>query len=217
MLLSTDIRGDNVGYVYFFTGFFDQASNSIFVADNDYLESPKTREIDGVYYPDWGESGDFRVEFEWEPLMFAIDDGKTSVTVALQPESYGAAPEDAVYTVDGIFTYRDGGEQRYARLYFQDGQFRQVFGFTGEDGTGAPREILPTPGDQFTVLEKWLDLGAQGQPAKPATQNGQTLTFGDQMFRWKELDAAAGQYVVGFIVEDLDGNQTPVYTTVTVR
>ncbi len=43
------------------------------------------------------------------------------------------------------------------------------------------------------------------------------LTFGDQMFRWKELDAAAGQYVVGFIVEDLDGNQTPVYTTVTVR
>ena len=119
--------------------------------------------------------------------------------------------------MDGIFTYRDGGEQRYARLYFQDGQLRQVFGFTGADGTGAPREILPTPGDRFTVSEKWLDLGAQGQPATPATQTGQTLTFGNETWRWKELDAAAGEYIVGFIVEDLDGNQTPVYTTVTVR
>jgi hypothetical protein len=48
ILLSTDIRGTNVGYVRLFAGFFDQESNSIFVADSDYLESDETREIDGV-------------------------------------------------------------------------------------------------------------------------------------------------------------------------
>ena len=50
-----------------------------------------------------------------------------------------------------------------------------------------------------------------------ATQQGQTLTFGDQMFTWEDLDAAAGEYIVGFIVEDLDGNATPVFTQVSVR
>jgi hypothetical protein len=32
-----------------------------------------------------------------------------------------------------------------------------------------------------------------------------------------QLYAAQGDYVVGFIVTDLDGNQYPVYTNITVR
>jgi hypothetical protein len=31
------------------------------------------------------------------------------------------------------------------------------------------------------------------------------------------LDAAAGQYVVGFIIEDLDGKSQVVYQPITVR
>jgi hypothetical protein len=46
---------------------------------------------------------------------------------------------------------------------------------------------------------------------------GATLTFGSQPFTWLEQDAAAGQYVVGFIVEDLDGNDTHVFTQITVE
>ena len=79
-----DISGENIGYVLLFVGFYDQDSNSIFVADTDYLESDDTREIDGVYYPDWGE-GEFTMEFEWEPLMFAVSDGVDSVVAALAP------------------------------------------------------------------------------------------------------------------------------------
>ena len=216
VLLSAEISGENVGHVYLFVGFYDTASNAIFVADTDYLESDGTRELGGVYYPDWGE-GPFTMEFEWEPFMVAIDDGENSVIVALSPETYGALPEQAVYTVDGTYTYADGGESRYARLYFSDGVLRQVFGFTGQQGTGAPREIIPQSGDRFTVLEKWMDLDESGGAAQAATQQGGTLTFGDQMFAWQELDAAPGQYVVGLIVEDLDGNAYPVYAEVTVE
>jgi hypothetical protein len=217
VLLSTDIRGQNVGYVFLFVGFFDRESNSIFVADTDYLESDTTREIEGVYYPDWPEQGEFTMEFEWEPLMFAINDGVDSVVVALTPQSYGETFEDAVYTVDGTFTYADGGESRYARLFFRDGVLRQVFGFTGEGGTGAPREIIPQPGDAFTVLEKWMDLDQRGAVVGVAAQEGGTLIFGDQMFTWEELDAAPGAYIVGFIAEDLDGNTYEVYEQVTVE
>jgi hypothetical protein len=141
----------------------------------------------------------------------------------LEPQRYGASPKEAVYTVDGIYTYADGGESRYARLYFRDGFLRHVFGFTGESGSaaqggaGAPREIIPRSGDSFTVLEKWLDLDEQGNVARVSRQEGGTLTFGDQMFSWQELDAAVGEYVVGFIVEDLDGNAYAAYANVTVE
>jgi hypothetical protein len=217
VLLSTNIRGQNIGYVLLFVGFYDQASNAIFLADTDYLESSQTREIDGVYYPVWDEENEFTMEFEWEPLMFAINDGLNSVVARLTPRSYGASFEEAIYTVDGTYTYADGGESRHARLYFSNGVLRQVFGFTGQGGTGAPREIIPQAGDTFTVQEQWMDLDQRGQVVQMATQDGGSLTFGDQMFTWEELDAAVGQYIVGFIVQDLDGNSFEVFTEVTVE
>ncbi len=94
---------------------------------------------------------------------------------------------------------------------------RQAFGFTGESEASAPREIIPKAGDEFTVLERWLDLDSSGQVSGDAFQEGKTLTFGQRMFTWKTLDAAAGDYAVGFVVEDLDGNQQQALTRITVR
>ena len=216
ILLSADISGQNLGYVYLLVGYYDANANSILVADSDYLESADTRQINGVYYPVWGNDP-FTLEFEWEPVVFAIDNGVESVPALFTPQSYGRSFEEAVYSVEGIYTYADGGESRYARLNFQDGVLRQVYGFTGEDGTGAPREIVPQTGDSFTILEKWMDLDAQGRVAQVAKQEGGTLTFGDQMFTWETLDAAAGQYIVGFIIEDLDGNSYEAFTQVRVE
>ncbi|MEJ2753990.1 MAG: hypothetical protein P8169_15145, partial [Chloroflexota bacterium] len=151
--LSADIEGDNIGYIKFFAGFLDEASNSIYIADTDYLDSGEIREVDGVYYPDWGE-GPFTLSFDWEPIVFAIDDGDKRVTALFEPEVYGASADDAVYSVDGIYTYVDG-EQYRATMYFNntDGLMRDVYGFNGSGTAGAPREILPSPGDTFTVLE----------------------------------------------------------------
>ncbi len=216
VLISADIEGQNVGYVRLLVGYLDRASSSIFVADSDYLEAPGTREVDGVYYPDWGQ-GEFRLEFEWEPIVFAISDGSNTAVALLQPNAYGATPEEAVYTVDGLYAFADGGETRRARLYFSNGALRQVFGFTGQEATGAPREIIPQTGDSFTILELWYDLDAQGNVVETARQEGETLTFSDQTFTWVEMDAAVGDYIVGFIVEDLDGNSQTVFGQVTVR
>ena len=215
--LTVDVQGDNIGYIKFFTGFLDQEANSILVADMDFLESADTQEVDGVFYPAWPESGDFRVAFEWEPLVFELSDGQTSTSVLLRPETYGATPEEAVYTVTGTYTYADSGDTRPAQLILQGGKVQQVFGYTGDGTTAAPREILPTPGDTFTVQQTWLDLDANGQVTKTATQDGDTLTFSADPFVWEELDAAAGEYVVGFMVQDLDGKSTDVYTKVTVE
>ncbi len=217
VVISADITGENLGYIYIFTGMLDKQANALFVADMDYLESGQDRTVDGVTYPDWGE-GEFTLEFEWEPLFFGINDGQYTVTALFSPQRYGASYEEAVYTVDGIYTYADG-EQRYARLHFDNGtgQLKQVFGYTDKDFTGAAREILPQPGDQFTVLEKWFDLDKNGRMTGVASEQGGTITFGDAPIEWRELDAPQGEYQVGFVIQDMDGNTQPVYASITVK
>jgi len=212
--LSVDISGENIGYVYLFLGYVDAASNSIAVLDTDYLESPDTREVNGVFYPAW--SNDFTMTFDWDPIVFAINSGQESATALFTPQSYGASAETAIYAVEGIYTFADTGDSLKAQLYFQDGNLVQVFGFRGEEDAGAPREITPQTGDTFTVLEKWLET-TTGGGAQVVYEQGQTLTFGTAPFTWEEQFAAEGNYVVGFIIEDLDGNQYPVYTPITVQ
>ncbi|CAG0943344.1 partial Clostripain, partial [Anaerolineae bacterium] len=148
--LSVDISGQNIGYIYLFVGYLDTASNSIAVLDTDYLESPDTREVNGVYYPEW--SSDFTMSFNWDPTVFGISDGQNSVTALFLPQTYGASAEETVYAVEGIYTFADSGDSVNSRLLFQNGNLVQVFGTTGQEDTGAPREITPQPGDQFTLL-----------------------------------------------------------------
>jgi hypothetical protein len=214
--LSVEITGENIGYVKLLVGYLDQNANSIYLADSDYLASPDTREAGGVYYPDWGVDS-FVMTFNWEPIVYAIDDGTTRYPALFTPESYGASSEEAVYSVEGVYTFADSGDERNARLYFVNGVLQQVVGFTGEGTAGAPRAIIPRRGDTFTILDKWMDLDAQGNVVQAVRQKGETLTFGDRMFTWEVLDAAAGQYVVGFIVEDLDGNSQVVFQPIMVR
>lgn len=216
VVLQARLSGQNIGYVYLFVGYFDPQSRSILVADYDYLESPSTRQVGELFYPAWSDNESFNLRFEWLPTVFAISDGENTVVTALNPERYGAAPEDAVYTVDGVYTYTTSGEQRKARLYFRDGQLRQVYGFTGEGETGAPREIIPQAGDTFTINQQWLESDANGKYA-PNSLPGETLTFGSQMFTWEELYAAAGDYVLGYVVTDLDGNSKQSFGQVRVR
>jgi len=215
--LSMDISGSNIGYVYLFVGYFDQNAKSLNVTDTDYIESPNTKQVGGVYYPVWNEGQTTTLNFDWDPIVFAVSDGTQNAVALFQPVQYGASSADAEYTVEGTYTFSQTGESRYAQLHFRNEALTQVVGFVGDGETGAPREITPAQGDTFTILEKWMDLDANGNVTGIVKENSTTLTFGPEPFKWVQLYAAQGQYLVGFIVEDLDGNQYPTYTTITVR
>ena len=67
------------------------------------------------------------------------------------------------------------------------------------------------------IMLQWLDLDDSGRVVNQAVQEGKTVTLGAEPLTWDELDAAAGSYVLGFIVEDLDGNSKAAYAPVTVE
>ena len=215
--LSAEISGTNIGYIYLFTGLYDQASNSIFVADTDYLESPQSESLNGVTYPSWPESDTFRMNFEFEPVLFSITDGDQSVLALFNPLSYGSSAEEATYAVEGTYTFASTGEQRSAQLYFKNGQLFQVFGFKGSQTASQPSEITPQAGDTFTVSNRWLDLDASGKVSGTSYSDGETLTFSTEPFAWEQVYAPAGQYLVGFLVSDLDGNIVPAYTQIEIK
>ena len=216
--VSAQISGANIGYIYLFIGLYDAQSNSIYVADTDYLESPQTRDLGGVYYPEWPNNESFTINFEWDPTLFSITDGSTSSLALLNPVSYGASAEEAVYVVKGLYTFADSGEQRYAQLNFINGKLAQVFGYKGQDDTGAPAEITPAQGDTFTILRKWMELDSNSNVKQTVWEQGDTLTFGSaSSITWEEVYAPEGDYLVGFLVADLDGNLSQAYTRIAVR
>jgi hypothetical protein len=216
--LSTSITGQNIGYIYLFIGLYDANSNSIFVADTDYLESPDTRELSGVYYPVWPQSEFFKLNFNWDGALFSVSDGTNSVLALFTPGAYGASAEEAVYALNGTYTFADSGEQIFAQLLFMDGKLTQVYGYQGTDDTGAPAEITPSDGDTFTILQKWMDLDASGNVTQVVEVPGDTLTFtNNSVFTWSAVYAPAGDYLVGFMVSDLDGNTSQTFTRITMQ
>ena len=216
--MRADITGSNIGNIYLFVGYYDQASNSIFVADTDFLESPETVQVNGVYYPKWGDGSPFTLRFDWDPTVFTISDGTNTALALFTPQQYGATAENAIYTVEGIYTFVDSGESQNAFINFRNGEMVSVYGITGTADTGAPREITPQSGDTFTLLDKWLQLDANGNVTDTELLESETvLQFRNQAFTWEESYAAAGNYIIGFIVTDLDGNSQQVLTQVVVQ
>lgn len=206
--VETEISGERVGFVYSFIGRFLPEDDVLIVEDQDFLFADQDTTVGGVTYPQWPDDS-FTVAFDWAPVVYAISDGTTSIRTLFAPESYGEQP---TYAVEGIYTFADGSPDRYARLFFRDGILARVFGFVGteNDGTGAPREISPQPGDQFTVLAQGYNLAADAADEFYSAESG-TLTFGEEPFFIEETPAPSGNYVVGVIAEDLDGNQVEAY------
>ncbi len=215
LLISTRVTGDNIGFIFSFLGYFNPDDNSILIADEDFLIGDDTREINGVFYPDWGDTGEVPIDYEWAPVVFGINDGTTVEFALFQPDDYGAADEDVTYAVEGTYTFASGAS-RYAILYFTAGELESVYGFTNPDGSGAPREITPNPGDTFTILDQYLLLQEDSDEVELVSADGATVTFGEENFTLEELPAPPGEYVVGIIAEDLDGNPYEEYIDVTV-
>jgi hypothetical protein len=157
------------------------------------------------------------VKYDWDLSVFNISDGQNSTMAWFKPQSYGATAADAIYSVDGLYTFASGGSLN-ARLNFRDGQLISIYGITGQGETGAPHEIIAQAGDSFTILENWLQLDSQGKVQKTFTQENQTvLTFNGQPFTWQATYAPQGYYKIGFMVTDLDGNSKEVYNQVTLK
>lgn len=213
--LSSTITGDNVSFIYIFTGRFDE-NDAVQVVDIDYIDADATLEMDGTIYPDWGE-GEIPIDFDWEPIEYFLSDGENSVPALLEPDSYGVGLDDTIYTVDGFYILAEDKSKHYARLFFDgNGDLLKVMGFTGTEDSGPQHEITMQDGDQFTILDKSIPAD-ENETAEYLIKESGTLAFNGTPWVWDQQTAPNGDYVVGFIAEDMDGNTYEEYAGITVE
>jgi clostripain len=215
--LSASVVGENIGFVYSFTGYYNPDDDTILVVDRDYIDAGKTRTVDGVYYPNW-QGTDIEIEFEWEPILYSIDDGRGSVAaVLLDPQDYGTTRGYPTYTVEGRYTSANG-KSREARLFFKKGELLKVLSLGNSRSASTPRVITPRAGDTFTVYNLIIDLYSddENKPVEYRYEEGDTLTFGDTKWSIAEFTAPTGDYVVGIQADDMDGNRYENYSVITV-
>ena len=213
--LTTTITGSNIAFIYTDIAYYWEDDNSFLTADMNFIWADATKEVDGIYYPDWG-TGVFPVSFDWEPAMYYISDGTNYEALALvYPKDYGPPDEPAVYGVDGVYKVANGGAEYEATISFTgDGTMREIVGLNpSAGGVYAPFQIRPQIGDQFFVYQEWFegDEFVYYLHDTPLIYSGQDFTF-------NAYDAEPGLYIVGFIVEDFEGNlYFSDYVEITVR
>ncbi len=218
LTLSTTITGSNIGYIYYYVSYYSEEDDSYLTADMDFINADETRESGGIYYPDWGDEGELALAFDWEPTLYYMSDGneENDQFAFFEPEVYGVDDASTTYIVYGVYkSAQDGSEIDAVIRFGGDGKMRNIFGFNGQNGAGAPREITPKPGDTFTITEQWLDFDVNPDGEFVDYQGG-TMTFGKQGFEMTPYYAYSGNYVLGVIVEDLNGNRTESFVEVTV-
>jgi clostripain len=215
--LSTTVKGENVSYLYIFSGRFTKDQDQLQVIDLDYIDSEETKTIDDRIIPEWGE-GDIPIEMDWEPTSYVVNDGTHKQMVVLEPDTFGVGTEDTVYSVNGIYKFANGESDRYAIIYFDgDGNMMNVVGFSSTEPVGPQHEITPEKGDQFSILHQYIPMTDNGEETETVYKEAGILTFGDTPWTWEEHEAAKGQYLIGIIAEDMDGNTYAEYVPVTAE
>ena len=220
--LDVTITGENIAHIYFFTGIIEN-DGSIHIVDTDFVESGQTQQKNGVYYPIWPQDK-FKLNFSFDPYMYAITDGTQEVYALFNPVDYGRNYSEAVYVVNGTYTFKETGEKRPAQLRFMNEKLYQVMGFTGITdfgdslgGGGGAWEITPNVGDSFTVKESRMVINAQGQVIKSEERDGETFVFTGKPIEAITYYLPQGKAVIGFIVSDFDGQIRSVFKEINIQ
>jgi hypothetical protein len=202
--INTTITGKNIAQVYIYSIYVDEQSGAQQTANIEYYGAENAKEVGGVTFPDWGESGEINISYDWAPVFYALSNGneEENVFALFYPESYGKTFEEDVYTVYGVYTAL-GQEPLEAMIDFAGtGEMNALWVYS--DANTGPRQVFPQAGDTFTVYDEWLEK----DNTDFTYYAGGTITFGETPLLFQALPPLSGTYLVAVVVEDFDGNQT---------
>lgn len=220
--IQTDIRGDNIAYVYLVGLMKSNTQDKYLAYFIDYLQLGEARgEQNGVIFPVWERTdGKIHIEFDWNLAANAVCDNSTCVFALVNPDKYTTRTEDLLYYVEGWYVFTDTGERIEARIYFNnkgDNLIRTIIANpVGNGSVMTPSEIIPKTGDQFITVNTVLTFNDTNQ-FTGEYQEGNVLTFSETPLYYGSFSTPdPGNYLVGIMVMDMDGNKTWQFAPLTV-
>jgi len=211
--LTVQVGGKNIAYIYSEVLFHDKSLNQFYgPVAREYIQADRNKKSGGISRPDWDDTINVAVRFR--PSLRLLTDGVDSAFGFLLPAGYGSSE----YRLDGLYTPANGSAQRRIRITFDGaGETTDVVAYKERGGRAMPHALTLKQDDQFTPFVQILTQPTNGNPAWQVTKGLSTrLTFHGQPLRWVEEPLMPGDYLVGLLVQDLDGGFTRKYAPLTV-
>lgn len=198
--LTAGVRARSIAFIFVESWLLDEGgATAVGPMHRQHLAAAETRETGGVARPVWGDEVDVQAEFF--PVWTLLRTGDAAVLASAAPERYGSADQE----VRGVYTVAATGQAYDGRLIVDAaGTVQRLLLRPRTGGARAARRAAFAADDTFAPILRVLSRGADGAWAEGRCQTD-AITYSGQPFRLEAVPPAAGDYLAGVAVQDLDG------------
>jgi len=212
--LTAQITGKNIAYIYSEVLFHDKELNQFYgPVAREYIQADRNKESSGVSHPLWDDEINLTVRLN--PSLRLLTDGADSAFGFLVPAGYGSTE----YHLDGLYISANGVAKQRARITFDNaGKTIAVMVYKEQGRRVVPHALTFKNDDKFIPSVQILTEPTHETQSWQITKGFSTpLTFQNQPLYWVEESLLMpGDYLVGLLVQDLDGGLTRKYAPLTV-
>jgi hypothetical protein len=211
--LTAQVAGKNIAYIYTEVLLKDKNLNQFYgPVSRVYIQADQDKETDGINYPDWDE--EINLAATLRPSLRLLTDGVDSAFCFSIPEAY----ENPNYRLDGLYTPADGAAPRRACITFDsNGKTKEILAFKEQGRLATPHILTPNQEDQFAPFVQILTPAVEEDGKWDVTAAlSNPLTFRDQPLCIVAETPMPAEYLVGILIQDLDGKFTRKYVPLTI-
>jgi len=211
--LTAQIKGKNIAYIYSEILFHDKDLHQFYgPVAREYIQADRNKESSGVSHPLWDDEINLTVRLN--PSLRLLTDGADSAFGFLVPAGYGSSESH----LDGLYIPVDGVAKHRAQITFDNaGKTIAVTAYKEQGRRVTPHALTFKKGGKFIPSIQILTGPAHETQNWQITKGFSTsLTFQNQPLCWIEESLMPGDYLVGLLVQDLDGGLTRKYAPLTV-
>lgn len=208
--LSAQISGENIAYIYTEILFQDKDLGYFYgPLSQEYVLSGKNEEVQSVRYPVWDT--DIKLSINITPTLRILTDGVDSAFAFMRPVNYGQEG----YHLDGLYASEGTHDLQRTRLKFDGtGELTSALVFKEKGGRFIPHALTIKSGDQFSPIVQVLTGSNTVCPVACGVST--KLTWQETAFRWVNETPTNGDYLLGLVVQDMDGERTRQYVPFTL-
>lgn len=212
--LSIQINGENIAFL----------STEIYYKDKDldfyygplmqdHVRSAIEKDVNGLIHPEW--DSEINLSLEIKPIIRLLTDGINAAFAFMSPGAYGFEG----YQLEGLFTKKDSGNSNRARLKFDNtGEMTDKQIILEKRGRLITRDLAIKSGDMFIpAVQVLTELNFSNPKMRPLQGISNTLTKFEEPFHWVDEAALVGDYLIGLVIEDFNGDHYHHYLPFTIE
>ena len=211
--LTAQVTGMNIAYIYTEILLKDKNLDQFYgPVSRVYIQADRDKETGGINRPDWDD--DINLAVTLRPSLHLLTDGVDSAFCFSIPEAY----ENPDYQLDGLYTPVDGVAPRRARITFDsNGKTKEMVAYKDNGRRSTPHALTPNQGDQFAPFVQILTPPTDDGKWDVTAALSNPLTFRGQPLYITTESPMSAEYLVGILIEDLDGDFSRKYVPLTIR